>query len=64
MIHKVKHYILNHPLIKRVSHKAETMIHATYCGAVWMEGHGIYSTMGGLLMAAVIVNVMLGENDA
>lgn len=43
-------------------HAGHTTAHLTYFGAVWVQGHGMYSMMGGALLVFGIVGVILKED--
>jgi hypothetical protein len=48
----MKHFI--HVL----AHRAESWVHAGYCGALWLEGHTLYATIGGILGLIVLLNII------
>jgi hypothetical protein len=45
-------------------HKSENVLHICYCGAVYVEGHGIYATMGGMLGVVCFVLLIIDTSHA
>lgn len=48
---------------KRSFTRGHSLIHTLYFGAVFMEGHGIYATAGGIMAVFTIVSALAGENE-
>lgn len=39
----------------RALHKSESVLHMLYCGAVFVEGHGMYAMAGGALGVVCLI---------
>lgn len=44
-------------------HKGEGVLHIFYCGAVYVEGHGIYAATGGALGVVCLIMLLLGDDS-
>lgn len=44
-------------------HVGESWTHALYCGVLFVEGHGLYATVGGALGFVVLLNLLLGVSN-
>jgi len=51
----------HHKRLHRFYHVGHGTGHLVYFGAVFMEGHGIYATMGGFLLITSLLGIALGE---
>lgn len=49
--------------VHAILHHGEHWTHAVYCGVLYVEGHGVYATVGGVLGALVVVNLILGGDE-
>ncbi len=61
MINRV---ILSREKLHHTFHFGETWTHALYCGALFIEGHGLYAVIGGVLGIFVVLNTLVGGIDA
>lgn len=43
-------------------HKMEAGFHATYLGAAFMEGHGLYAAAAGGLLVVVVLMLLVGDH--
>jgi len=53
-----------HKLIEKARpkvHVGHNVAHLLYFGAVFVEGHGLYATMGGVLLIVGAVAMFVGE---
>ena len=44
-------------------HEGHSFAHLAYFAGVFWEGHGFYSSMGGVLLLMGVVAMFLGESD-
>ena len=63
MLSKVTTYVVHHPVVKKASRKGESYIHVTYCVVLFIEGHGLYALVGGVLGVAVLFNILINGGD-
>lgn len=49
--------------IGRRLHAGETIVHAGYFAFVYIEGHGIYASVGGLLFIIVLTSLLVGDGE-
>ncbi len=61
MLHKIR---AKSARIHHTLHLGETWTHAIYCGVLFVEGHGMYASVGGVLGAFVVLNLIVGGTDA
>jgi hypothetical protein len=64
MFNRIKDFrndVKHKPAVRHVAHFGETWVHVAYCGALFVEGHGVYATAGGILGVLVVINALLGE---
>lgn len=50
--------------LHKVGHAAgtsEPWFHVAYCSALFVEGHGLYATIGGVMGVVVLVAHLFGE---
>lgn len=45
-------------------HHGHNYAHLAYVGGVFVEGHGFYASMGGVLFILGVVAIVVGANDA
>lgn len=55
--------VSGHGRFHKVTAHGEHWIHAIYCGALYIEGHGLYAVIGGVLGLVVILNIIIGAGD-
>jgi hypothetical protein len=46
--------------VGKVAGVSEPWLHVAYCGALFVEGHGVYALVGGALGAAVLLAQVFG----
>lgn len=44
-----------------LGHAGEPWIHSLYCGVLFIEGHGLYAVVGGILGLFVLTNALFGD---
>ena len=44
--------------VHKVSEKLESWTHVAYCSVLYIEGHGLYATIGGVLGIVVLVTIL------
>lgn len=55
MLEKIKHRL------SRLTHEGEPWIHSAYCAVLYVEGHGLYAMIGGVLGLFVLANIIPGD---
>jgi hypothetical protein len=55
----IHHYVEQHKRLAVVSRRSEALIHATYCSVLFIEGHGTYAIIGGVLGLVVLFNFLI-----
>jgi hypothetical protein len=58
---RIHQYVAQHEKLAKVSHKSETVVHAAYCSVLFIEGHGFYAMIGGVLGLVVLFNFLIEE---
>lgn len=57
----MKHLVLKSEKVQHTLHRGEAWVHALYCGVLFIEGHGLYATVGGVLGMIVLINTIFGD---
>ncbi len=47
------------PIVHKTLHLGESWTHALYCGVLFVEGHGLYAVVGGILGIFVVLNMVI-----